>query len=720
MDKNTPHRSFLDLSYWTILILFFLSGACGLIYEILWSRYLTLFLGSTTTAYTIVLAVFMGGLGLGNFLIGRLSDSQKNNLALFAWLQMLIGIYGVIFPLLWRFLSHTYISIVPTLEGSPFVLNLLKLIFSMASIFPPALLMGGTLPVLVRHLTRDIRQVRHNVSLLYYINSFGAVAGCLVVGLFLIRALGITASNYLAAGISIGIGMVALFLSYIQGRVSVVEEIPGTLSREASEGERGRHGVKVMIVLTAMALSGFTAMTYELAWTRLFSIILGSTTYSFPIMLAAFISGISLGSLIIARKKDLNTDPYLLFGLCELGIFLSILLSIPIYQWLPFAFLELNLLLGRSTGSFVIFQGLKFGFSFLVMLVPTIFFGMTLPLVSQVYAMEVEQVGQDVGTVFAFDTAGGVAGALTAGLLLIPGIGIRHTIELAFLINLAIGLVIISFPLNKKGFYRKAFIGVLSLLVVFYFAFLPEWDRHMLNAGAGRFTRREPLTFKDYMEDSRKGEVLFFREGRSATVSVERKLGVKTLLINSKPEASTMGDMPTQIMIGHLPLILAKDMQDVLVVGIGSGITIGSVLTHPVGHVDCVEISDAVFEASKYFSPENKDYWKDERIYVNIEDAKHFVKATDRRYDVIISEPSNPWVAGVADLFTVEFFNQCKRKMKPQGVMAQWFHGYSMDMENFRLIVRTFARCFDQVTMWEAMEDDYILIGVAEDYAPDF
>jgi len=544
MDKRTHQRSLQKASYRAIAIIFFLSGICGLIYEILWARYLTLFLGSTTTAYSIVLAVFMGGLSLGYSLIGRLADRSNDNLALFGWLQIAIGVYGALFPLIWKGLSGVYLAAATPLAGAALTRTLLRVLCSVTGILFPAFLMGGTLPVLTRYLTRDISEVRHNVSLLYYVNCLGGVAGCLLVGMFL--------------------------------------------------------------------------------------------------------------------------------------------------------------------------------FCFLIMFVPTIFFGMALPLASIVYAGEVEHVGKEVGTVFAFDTAGGVAGALVAGLLLIPAIGLRHTIELAFVINLAIGLVVFFIPFSRGGILKKASVGALSLLVVIYGAFFPEWDRHMMNAGAGRFTRREPLTFRDYLEDSRQAEILFYKEGRGATVSVERKLGVKTLLINSKPEASNLGDMPTQMLIGHLPLILSRGMEDVLVIGIGSGITIGSVLTHPVGSVDCVEISEAVYDASHHFVPENREYWKDGRVNVHIEDAKHFVKTATRQYDVIISEPSNPWVSGVGDLFSKEFFTVCAGLLKSGGVMAQWFHGYSMDMANFNLIVRTFASCFGQVTIWEAMEDDFVMIGCTGDFSPNF
>lgn len=725
MNNYLKYKSLSQISYKVILFLFFLSGLCGLIYEVLWSRYLTIFLGSTMTAYTIVLAVFMGGLALGNFLIGKFADRGRNNLVVYGCLQIIIGVYCALFPLFWKFLSQVYITADISLKGSTFMLPSLKFVFSIIGIFAPAFLMGGTLPLLARYFTRDIREVRHNVSTLYYINSLGGVVGCLLVGFFLIRSFGINASNYLAAGTNGLIGLTALFISYRRRDTFAVNltlyRDPLLHDKSYAEIDERKDRLITKIVLIGVALSGFTAMVYELAWTRLFSIILGATTYSFTIMLAAFISGITLGSLIISKKKDLKADPYFLFGLCELGIFFSLLLSIPVYQWLPFAFSRINFLLSRTMLSFVLFQVLKFGFCFLVMLLPAIFFGMTLPLISNFLARKVETLGRNVGRVFAFNTTGALLGALTTGLILIPTIGIRHTIEVGFLINFAVVISVFLFPVfGKSSLAKKASLGAISFLIILYFIFLPEWDKQIITAGAGRFTRRGPSSYSKYIEEVKAGRILFYKEGRDATVSVESGMGGKTLFIDGKPEASTLGDMPTQVILGHLPLLLSRNIKDVLVVGVGSGITVGSVLTYPVAQVDSVEISGAVFEAAKYFSPENRDFWKDERVKVHIEDAKIFVKTTDRKYDVIISEPSNPWVSGLADLFSIEFFDNCRKLLTPNGIMAQWFHGYSMDMVNFKIIVRTFSECFKYVSIWETMERDFILIGSSERLSPDF
>lgn len=706
-----------------VLALLFVSGLCGLVYEVLWLRYLTLLVGSTTAACAVVLSVFMGGLAVGNLVIGHLADKCTNRLRLYGSLELLIALVCVTFPLVWRFASWLYSEGAIMWADAPVAVSALRLALSGLIVFFPTFLMGGTLPVLARHLAGSAAEVRRRVALLYYANSLGAVAGCLLAGFVLIRALGMAMTNTVAAVTNALVGMTALILARRTQPQAAQGLAPLSHTPAPDEPPVGNHSTRPWaagIALMGIGLSGFAAMTYEVVWTRLFTIVLGTTTYAFTLMLAAFITGIAFGSQLISRRS-VRSDSQTLFGLCELGICCSVLMAMPIYPWLPYAFMRISDVVGRTQVGFVLYQFLTFGFSFLIMFVPTTLFGMTLPLVSDLVARRPESVGRRVGTVFAFNTAGALLGALAAGLLLIPWIGLRHTIELGIVINGAVGAVVLFAPGPKRTLRAHlCAAAALTLMMMLYFVFVPDWDRQLMTAGVGRFARRKTPAYADYVRGIDAASCLFYREGREATVSVESALGAKTLLINGKPDASTIADMPTQILLAHVPLLLAPDARRVLIVGVGSGITVGSALTHPVEHVDAVEISAAVIDAAHYFSPENRDFWKDERLELHVTDATTFVNTAPRGYDVIISEPSNPWVAGMSDLFSVEFFQSCREALANDGLMAQWFHGYAMDMRSFRMIVRTFARCFPYVSIWETAEGDFVLIGSAHARDLDF
>jgi spermidine synthase len=355
------------------------------------------------------------------------------------------------------------------------------------------------------------------------------------------------------------------------------------------------------------------------------------------------------------------------------------------------------------------------------MLPPTIFLGMTLPLVSKITSNKLKVLGRKIGGVFAINTAGNILGALAAGLLLISILGLKYTLEVGIVINLLVGVVIVF--TDKTFSFKKTFVLVFACYLVFfgYKMIVPDWNKALFTQQIFRkMDRRE--TYEDYSERMRiaKDRVLFYKDGVDATVSVFRWPGSLSLYVNGKADASTSGgDLSTQVMLAQLPLTLKPQATDLLVVGLGSGITCGSALLHPIKNLDLVEICQTVVDANIHFTSYNNNALEDERLHLYVEDAKTFLQKSKKKYDVIISEPSNPWMSGIASLFSIEFFEECARHIKDDGLMIQWVQGYEIDNETFELVLRTFHSIFPEIQIWIAGSTDVLLVGSKTKIEPD-
>ncbi|MDP8230463.1 MAG: fused MFS/spermidine synthase [Candidatus Gorgyraea atricola] len=554
------------------------------------------------------------------------------------------------------------------LSLGPVWITAIKFLIGAIIILPPTILMGGTLPILSKFMTRSASIRGKIVARLYYINSFGAVIGAVLAGFYFIYRFGLERSIVLAALINLSIGAVVILLRMLYKKAPQAELLP----REESSPEYFSEKI-VKISLGAIFLSGFTAMLYEIVWIRMLSTILGSSTYSFSLMLAAFISGITIGSFLISRHMPQTKRTFLFFGLCEILIGIGLIFSLPFYERLPFFFLRLSGIFARTPETFVFYSAIKFLLSFLVMLLPTIFLGMTLPLVSKIVSRKLEFLGKKVGSVFAFNTTGNIMGALVSGLILLPVLGLKHTLEFGIAINLLIGFIILS--ADKNLFLRGKIYLVSACCVVFltYKIIIPDWNQVYFSAQLFRHDGDTKDTFRKFSKKLKSKKNIFYEDGPEATVSVMKTGDALVLYINGKADASTTkSDMSTQILAAELPLILKPDIKDVFVVGLGSGVTCGSALLHPVENLDLVEISPSVVDAAEYFARFNYNALHDKRLHLYIEDARTFVQRIDKKYDLIISEPSNPWVSGNGTLFTVEYFWDCLNSLKEDGLMIQW------------------------------------------------
>ena len=696
-----------------LYFLFFLSGICGLVYEVLWARYLGLFIGNTTYAHTIVLASFMLGLALGNLFFGKMADRDVNHLTCYAWLEISLGLFAIITPNIFLWQMPVFSALGKTASiGSP-ILQVLKLALSFPVILLPAFLMGGTLPLIAKIFIHGLGNVKNEVAKLYAFNSFGAVAGALSSAFFLIPKFGLDFSVSIAAvtNIAIGVGAIALRSTLRPpAQAAVLSHGQEIIPSESVANHQMR------IALITIGISGLTAMFYEIAWFRLFALVLGSSTYSFALMLAAFISGIALGSACLTNANwRFNRLPaYTLLALAETGIGLSVAVSMPLYERLPYYFGQINGMIVHVPATFPVYEGIKYFFCFIVMLVPTLFFGMTLPLVVRLFSRNPVYCGQSVGKVFAVNTLGAVLGSLLAGFFVIPAFGLKGTFLIANTINAALGGLLLF---TGNVFDGKRFKSLLCLLPVIATAGIgcltPPWNQIVFTRGT--FRGQKIYTDFEAFKAAASWKILYYRDGAQSTVTVSQdSRGMLSLFVNGKADASTDNDLKTEILLGHIPLLLHREPRQVLNIGIGSGITCGAILAYPVENLDVVEISGEVVEASKLFKDHNRAFYLDPRVRIFNEDAKTFLILTPSLYDVIVSEPSNPWMSGVASLFSKEYFMGVKSHLKEKGIFAQWFHTYEMSDETVEMVIRTLASVFPHVSVWHPSSGDIMMIASLE------
>jgi spermidine synthase len=693
--------------------LFVISGMCGLIYEIVWAKYLSLFIGNTTHAQTIVLASFMAGLMAGSYVIGRFADRTGNTLRLYAFLEIGIGLYCLAFPVILALSESLYLDIATAWGLGPGSASLvpLKLILSLMTMIFPTFLMGGTLPVLVRFITRKIELAGREVATLYWINSLGAIVGAGLAGFFLIKALGLASTIVVAATANILVGIIALILPRFPQWIPEIN----TPAKGAQKAQQPASRKIITVVLLTAGLSGFVSMVYELGWVRLLSPVLGSSTYSFSLMLVAFISGITVGSLLISKFFHKVKNPVRFLVVCQLGSGVAMILALPLYERLPYYFWKMSSLFEKTADGFSYFLGAQFLFCFLIMFVPTVLLGMSLPTVSRIASTNLTVLGRTIGDVFAINTLGTVAGVVMAGLVMIPLLGIKLSMEIGILMNLLIGFMIL-FAERRSVRGKTSLVLIPALVFAGYKLLSPAWSPQVMSAGVfGSIHRTVPASYENFKQQYQRRQVLYYKEGLHANVAVILYRGPggmeKTLIINGKPDASSLVDLSTQVCLAQVPLLLRPDTGNVLVIGLGSGVTVGSVLTHPVKRVDCVEISPEVVEASQLFVVENGNCLADSRVQLYLEDAHSFLKLTRRMYDVIISEPSNPWIAGIGNLFSKEYFEQCSRKLTEKGVLVQWFHTYDMDDEVFQMVMHTFTTVFPHAVIFHPGVGDILILG---------
>jgi spermidine synthase len=672
-----------------ITLLFVLSGISGIIYEVVWVRFFGLVFGNTVFASSTVLSVFMTGLALGSWLFGKLVDRQKYALKLYVYLELGIGIFGMLVPLCIHGATPLYTFIFRHFNPSFYQISLVRLLVSFLILLVPCTLMGGTLPAISTFVVGAFGGMpEKQAGRLYAANTFGAVLGCLIAGYFLIGTIGLIATTAVAVFLNFTIAAaVFIYGRRLSGGPAEANGKDAAIADKRPEkvttGLFKNSQVQTVVVL--YALSGFLSLFLEVVWTRALVWVMGMDAYAFASMLAVFLSGLALGSFLVARFARNMNGAILKLCVIQLLIGISVLFS---------AVMILNMY-GLMSGVESVFHMTSFwgAFAFFIaiaaaiMVVPTLLMGMAFPLALKVSLDWTKSVGAGVGTIYAANTIGSVFGALLAGFVAVPLIGVMKSIVLAggVYIILAAVLFMTAYEYRKTA-VNAAAIAFLVGSFVLMFTYAPDL-RKALTRGLGE------------------GEaLLYFKETVTGGVEVtESAQEGRSLKIDGRQVASDgQSDVASHKYPAHLMLFLKERPKDALLIAFGAGGTAGSLLRYnDVERLDAVEICSGVVEPSRrYFTKMNNGVLDDPRLHLIIQDGKNFVRLTDKTYDLIYSGPIHPQSnQGSAALYTKDFFEDCRKRLNRGGIMCVWLPLH-IPVEDYKIIVRSFLHVFPRSSLW--------------------
>jgi predicted membrane-bound spermidine synthase len=697
MKKNS-----LMLGLMILFAMFLFSGFSGLIYESIWTHYLKLFIGHAAYAQTLVLCIYMGGMALGSWIASLLTHRLKNLLVLYAVIELIVGLVSLFFHSIFiNYSDYSFTSVIPSLNSS-FSITLYKWVTASLLILPQTVLLGATFPLMSGGIVRIFKDnPGKNISILYFLNSLGAALGVLFSGFFLIDKLGLPGTIKTAAYINIIIGIVVLLLAYL------LKSNKRTESKLTEKKIVSQSRSKMVPVLFTVAL--FTALAsfvYEIGWIRMLSLVLGSSTHAFELMLASFILGLAIGGLWIKNKIDTFKNPLKALAVIQLimGLLaISTLLTYDsMFHLMKFALSALQ----KSAQGYVLFNFFSGFICIVVMLPATICAGMTLPLITSYLYKETSDESY-IGKVYALNTMGSILGVIIAIQLLMPLTGLKGLIIIGGFIDMLVGALLIwQLRSSLKPVFQYLFYAVILLSTGFSVVFI-KLDPNMLASGVYRFG----------MYDKAR-DVVYYKDGKTSSVALFEYPNQWSLANNGKVDASLSrdtvkigGDELTQAFLGLYPLAYKKNVSTVGIVGLGSGMTGSIMLEDPrIDTMDIVEIEPYILNAARMMGPKVEKVFTDKRCAIHIDDAKTYFSNNKKKYDIIVSEPSNPWVSGVSGLFSKEFFKLIKRYLHDDGILVQWFHVYEINPELIASIIKALGENFNDYAMY-SVENDLIILA---------
>jgi predicted membrane-bound spermidine synthase len=692
-----------------LLLLFVVSGVAGLIYQSIWSHYLGLVLGHAAYAQTLVLGIFMGGMALGAWLASRWSTRWRELILAYAVIEFVIGLAGLGFHgLFLGYMGFSQETVLPMIEA-PWLAHAWQWLSGAALLLPQCILLGMTFPILsAAYLRLTPTQAGAVLGGLYFSNSFGAAMGALIATYLLLPAMGMPGAMLTAGLLNVLVALGAWAVWKQVGRSESGLEAAASVVATAGPAAGGELGRWPLFLLTAAAITGGTSFVYEIGWVRMLNLTLGATIHSFELMLASFIFGLACGGLWVRRKADSIGDAVRLAGWAQVWMGVAALLSVVVFaqsfRWMA-TLLEA---LATNDAGYVLFSFGSAGIALAVMFPAAFFAGMTLPL----FTLALLRKGggeHQIGRVYAANTLGAIAGVALMVHVLIPLLGLNHSVVLAALLDLALGVwLLMRTQQGRRLAWVAAFGGLAVTAIALHFG---RPDPQSAASGVYRTgVARIP------------GQLYYFRDGKTATVTVayEESGGPIAIQTNGKADAALArsladrptGDEPTMVMAAALPLALHPNPERVAVIGWGSGLTTHTLLgSDRPKVVATIEIERSMVEGAKYFGSRVERAYSDPRSQLHVDDARTYFSTGKRKFDVIVSEPSNPWVSGVASLFTQEFYQFLRRHLADDGILVQWIHVYEMNDPLLATMLAAFQAEFPESDLYVTNGSDFLLIG---------
>ncbi len=692
----------------TYFVLFFVSGIAGLIYESIWSHYLKLFLGHAAYSQTLVLVIYMGGMAVGAWLGGSQIKRIHNLLKIYGLIECILGLFAIIFHSFFiRYLDISYQTIIPSLENSFLIIGY-KWLTSAIIILPQSILLGATFPFMASGFIRKFPGASgFKISFLYFANTFGASLGVLLSGFVLIEKVGLKGTIITGGILDIIVGAAVLFLSR-QNSALRKDELPifeEKCIQRHTQADRPSYYLPLMLISGITAASSFM---YEIGWIRMLSLVLGSSTHSFELMLSAFILGMALGSFFIRKRIDQIVNIPRAIVLAQVVMGLTAFLTIFTYSHM-FGFMQFIIeALSKSSQGYFLFNLFCDLICLLIMLPSTICAGMVLPLIISLFYRD--GYGEEyVGKIYSINTFGGIVGVIIAVWAIMPNCGVGLLITLGGLIDIVIGLyILMKFKENQESDLKRILPVLCALLFCITFVF-GKIDPILAASGVYRNGKI-----------NKNKKVIFNKDGKTATITLSRSGEYLSLATNGKPDASVntksgfSDDEYTMALTGVLPMSIAGSISTAAVIGMGSGMTAHYLLyDSTIKSVDIVEIEKEMVNAAKKIGNKVSNTFKDPRSHIYIDDAKTFFSSHNRSYDVIVSEPSNPWVSGVSGLFSKEFFGLIKSHLNADGILVQWFHKYESDQSIMISVLKALQIHFPNYAMYAAGSDLVIIAAVS-------
>lgn len=756
MDHTTVHsaNAFSRNSLLVYTTIFAISGFSGLIYESIWSHYLKLFLGHSSYAQVLVLGIFMGGMALGAAIAARISTRLRNLVMAYGICEGIIGIFGLIFHVLFvNVEAMAFETVFPTLASSDSV-HFAKWTIGALLILPQSILLGATFPLLATGLLRKFpNNGGKTLATLYFVNSFGAAIGILANAFWFIPKLGLPGAILTA-------GLINIFLAIAVYYFTKGDDFPATQPTPTPDAKPFRH---TSVLLWVAALTGLASFMYEIAWIRMLTMVLGGSTHSFEIMLSAFILGLAIGSLLIRKHIDKISNPLITLAMIQLIMGFLAVLTIPLYNYTfnLMAFVKAGL---APTDSGYLFYSLSsLLISMFVMLPVTICAGTTLPLVTHIL-LKNRSTDKIIGKVYAFNTLGSIVGIALAAQLVMPLMGLKMVVIGGALVDIALGIVIFYISGRMLSKQRGKLVAAIAFSSAAFLLTLVPLDTSKMASGVFRYGNAT---------SGSQSKVIFHRDGKTSSVAVKEHGNVRILLNNGKPDAGvTMRsanesdsetqyadsgsnepqlaaaqvdgpnhtesdknagevetkkrkrvseDQPTMVLLGTLPYIYNPNAKQIANIGLGSGVTTHTLLHKPeLEKLDTIEIEQAVVDAAELFRPNVDNMFNDARSEIHIEDAKTFFATSQKTYDAIVSEPPNPWVSGVAGLFTVEFYHNIKRYLSSNGVLIQWIHLYEISPELVGTVYAALSTEFENIQLYRIGAGDAAFVASQTPLTPDY